>query len=94
MAVDEVKGLFVVGPTRSGTSMTAGAFRACGVFFGETMPGVPGNRKGTVEHPVLRRYAKEGRPSGWPTPWYEALRGEGWDDGVPWGRSWGTGPGH
>ncbi len=49
------KPIFVLGLPRSGTSMVAGAFAACGAWTGTTVPGGgPENPKGFFEHYVIR----------------------------------------
>lgn len=78
-------GLWVVGPSRSGTSMIAGLFAAHGVFFGRTRDGDEYNPKGYFEHGWLKSLREIPKPDDWPDPWFDRLRSEGWDRERPWG---------
>jgi len=46
--------IFVTGPARSGTSLVAGAIRACGAWTGPTIGGSAENPHGFVEHERIR----------------------------------------
>lgn len=89
-------GVWITGPSRSGTSLVAGLFAAHHVFFGRTIGGDAFNLKGYFEHPeIIRRI--ESRTSvdlsRWPLAWWETLEREGHIGGTHWGvkrgpRSW------
>lgn len=79
------RGVWITGPSRSGTSMTAGLFASHGVFFGDCGPGDEHNPKGYYEHPLLVRHVETGIFAGWPMDWWARLTDEGWDGSVPWG---------
>lgn len=78
-------GVWVLGPSRSGTSMLAGLFARHGVFFGECVPGDEDNPKGYWENRWLKQRMRSRDTHGWPISWFERLRQEGWTDGRPWG---------
>jgi len=86
-------GLFITGPSRSGTSMLAGLFHAHGVFFGRTVEGDEDNRKGYFEHPELISRVESKVTAGWPEAWWKIMKSEGYIPGHWWGvkrgpRSW------
>lgn len=87
----ERKGVWVVGPSRSGTSMVAGLFAAHGVFFGESISANEYNPKGYFENIWLKDFFK-GRLSGvdWPKDFFRELSDQGWCPCDPWGAK--TGP--
>lgn len=72
------RGVWVFGPSRSGTSLTAGALAACGVFFGETQGASEGNRHGNMEHAGFKAHQN-------PVRFVLDLLNEGWDPTTPWG---------
>jgi hypothetical protein len=78
-------GLWITGPSRSGTSMTAGLFAAHGVFFGDCGNGDRFNPKGYWEHPELVSRVETKVRAGWPYAFWATLRGEGWDGEGVWG---------
>ena len=70
--------LWVVGPSRSGTSMTAGLFYKHEVFFGECITANRYNPKGYFEHAWLKQVHKgKAGPVEWPTDFYRRLMNEG-----------------
>jgi len=77
-------GLWITGPSRSGTSMVAGLFARHGVFFGDTVPGDEHNPHGYYEHPELIRRIDMGTLANWPERFWEVARKEGYEDGKPW----------
>ena len=77
-------GLWITGPSRSGTSMIAGLFARHGVFFGDTVPGDEHNPHGYYEHPELIRRIDMGTLANWPQRFWEVARKEGYEDGKPW----------
>lgn len=77
-------GLWITGPSRSGTSMVAGLFAAHGVFFGDCIPADEHNPKGYFEHPELIRRIDMGTLANWPERWWELARQEGYVDGSHW----------
>lgn len=77
-------GVWITGPSRSGTSMTAGLFAAHGVFFGDCGKGDKYNPKGYFEHPELVSRVETQVRAGWPDAFWKTLRSEGWDGGT-WG---------
>lgn len=78
-------GVWITGPSRSGTSMVAGLFAAHGVFFGETTPADEHNEKGYFEHPEIVERVEAGLMAGWPESWWETLRAEGYGNAGYWG---------
>lgn len=82
-----MSGVWIVGPSRSGTSMVAGLFAQHGVFFGRCIRGNEYNPKGYFENAYLKRVMKHRNdlPDAWPDEWWEALRKQGWDGSAPWG---------
>jgi hypothetical protein len=77
------RGVVVMGPGRSGTSMVAGLLAAHGVFFGTTKPADQHNPRGYYEHlaiPLPRAKAPR-----WPGSFFRRLRREGWDGRTLWG---------
>lgn len=78
-------GVWITGPSRSGTSLTAGIFAAHGVFFGDTVPGDEHNPKGYFEHPALISRVEGGLMADWPGAWWDTLRAEGLGEGGYWG---------
>jgi hypothetical protein len=78
-------GVWVTGPSRTGTSLTAGLFVAHGVFFGNTGEGDEFNRKGYFEHPLLVEAVEGEHANQWPAAWWARLRAEGWNGKEPWG---------
>ena len=78
-------GLWITGPSRSGTSMIAGLFAEHGVFFGRTVEGDEHNEKGYFEHPELVDRVESGIWAGWPEAWWKTLRSEGYESGLWWG---------
>lgn len=80
-----MSGVFISGHVRSGTSMTAGLFRAHGVFFGDCGGAVPDNPGGRLENRWLKQTMHAERWSGWPETWFRRLEAEGWDGESPWG---------
>lgn len=64
--------------------MTAGLFRAHGVFFGQCQGPSKHNAKGFLENRWLKQTLQAGRMTGWPDTWFERLGQEGWNGG-PWG---------
>ena len=60
--------------------MTAGALRACGVFFGDTEDPNEGNPHGNLEHPRWKA-----RPTMSRDAWFRTLRSDGWQVPDPWG---------
>jgi len=83
-------GVWVTGPSRSGTSLTAGLFAAHGVFWGRKsceaeMPADRHNQRGYYEHPEIVHRLKDRDFSDWPEAWWAALRADGWDGESPWG---------
>ncbi len=83
-------GVYITGPARSGTSMTAGLFAKHGVFFGDCRPADDHNPYGYFEHPCLTTYKQKQRTEGWPEVWWATLEREGWTHG-PWGAKKGAG---
>lgn len=80
-----MSGVLIIGPSRSGTSMTAGLFAQHGVFFGDCVGPDHNNGKGYFENLWLRRvYAGDVRPDSFDTEWKNQLRQEGLN-GQPWG---------
>lgn len=79
------RGVWVTGPSRSGTSLVAGLLEAHGVFFGRCVRGDEHNPKGYFEHPELIRRIDMGTLANWPDRWWEVMRSEGYQDGQPWG---------
>lgn len=80
-----MKGVWIAGPSRTGTSMTAGLFAAHGVFFGNTRPDDKDNERGYFEHPFLKSLRGKPLHPAWPKAWWETLRREGWPPDAPWG---------
>lgn len=81
-----MSGIWVAGPSRSGTSMVAGLLAAHGVAFGRCVAGDEYNPKGYFEHVYLKSLrGVEPLPPNWPAPWWDRLRSEGWDGRAPWG---------
>lgn len=80
-----MSGVWVTGPSRSGTSLTAGLLAAHGVFFGDCGKGDKFNPKGYWEHPELVRRVEKRTHDGWPDAFWNALKAEGWDWESPWG---------
>lgn len=78
-------GIWITGPSRSGTSLVAGLFAAHGVFFGNTTPPDKHNEKGYFEHPELIVRQNNPEMDGWPDRWWEVLQEEGWTPGTFWG---------
>lgn len=86
-----MRSVWVLGPSRSGTSMTAGLFAAHGVFFGECHPADKDNPKGYWENRYLKStVGRQVVPSSWPHVWYSRLLDEGWDGIAPWGAKGGV----
>lgn len=86
--MSDARGVWVAGPTRSGTNMTAGALAACGVFFGTCAPPAAHNAKGLLENVWLFKQLQSGaahRDADWPASWFAQLQREGWDQQQPWG---------
>lgn len=83
-------GVWVTGPSRTGTSMTAGLFAAHGVFWGVeacglNYPADDHNAKGYFEHGEITRRLENRDFADWPSAWWTALKAEGWDGTTPWG---------
>lgn len=86
------RGVWVTGPSRSGTSMVAGFFAQHGVFFGACNGANEYNPKGYFENQYLKDVAaRDGLPGGWPRLWFDALSAQGWDGATPWGAKIGPG---
>lgn len=84
-------GVWVAGPSRSGTSLVAGLLAQHGVFFGTCRQPTPDNRKGFFENVYLKDViAGREHPEHWPAEWFERLVDHGWDGSAPWGAK--TGP--
>lgn len=82
------QGVWIAGPTRSGTNMTAGAFAACGVFFGACGAAGPHNKKGLLENIWLYEHLLSRRADAdphWPQSFYDQLQREGRRGDQPWG---------
>lgn len=86
-------GVWIVGPSRTGTSMVAGLFQRHGVFFGHCQNPNEHNPKGYFENLWLKGHRDRAGDLGpdWPAPWWERLREEGWDGESPWGFKGGVG---
>ena len=78
-------GVWVTGPSRSGTSMVAGLFAEHGVFFGRTVEGDEHNEHGYFEHPELVSRVESRIWADWPEAWWRTLEGEGFERGGYWG---------
>lgn len=79
-------GVWVTGPSRSGTSMVSGLFAAHGVFFGECINANKYNPKGYFENVYIKKVVKgEVEPEDWPRDWFVALAAQGWCGCDPWG---------
>lgn len=79
-------GVWVTGPSRSGTSLVAGLLRAHGVYFGTCISANEYNPKGFFENVYLKAVMKgEERPARWPAAWFSTLEDQGWDRESPWG---------
>ena len=78
-------GVWVTGPSRSGTSMIAGLLAEHDVFFGRTVEGDEHNEKGYFEHPELTGRVESGSWAGWPDAWWKTLKDEGYTNGLWWG---------
>lgn len=78
-------GVWITGPSRSGTSMIAGLFAEHGVFFGRTMKGDEHNAKGYFEHAELTSRVRSGIWANWPEAWWKTLKSEGYGNGTYWG---------
>ena len=83
-------GVWVTGPSRTGTSMTAGLFAAHGVFWGvpsceRNYPADEHNPKGYFEHGEITKRLETRDFSDWPEAWWAALEADGWDGSTPWG---------
>jgi len=76
-------GAWIVGQSRSGTSMTAGLFAAHGVWFGRCKPADWHNLKGYFEHMDIVRRAGSGDLTDWPDAWWWTMEAEGYRAG-PW----------
>lgn len=82
------KGVWVTGPSRSGTSLTAGLLAKHGVFWGEpSCRPLPDqyNPRGYFEHTELSRRIKTDDFTDWPEAWWRALEADGWNGKTPWG---------
>lgn len=77
-------GVWITGPSRSGTSMMAGLFHAHGVFFGDCIPPNRFNRKGFFENVYLKEVLRGLEPD-WPVAWWTEFTSQGWDGRQPWG---------
>lgn len=78
-------GVYVCGPSRSGTNMVGGLFREHGVFFGDCNGPSGANPKGYVENLWLKRYVHGFVDEEWPAAFFDQLYREGWDGESPWG---------
>jgi len=78
-------GVWITGPSRTGTSLTAGLFAAHGVFFGNTGDGDRFNARGYFEHPYLVSKVEGRCYRNWPSGWWAMLKMEGWNGSGIWG---------
>lgn len=74
-------GIWITGPSRSGTSLVAGLFAAHGVFFGDTVEADEHNEKGYFEHRLIVDRVETSNIDGWPEIWWNTLEDNGFRSG-------------